>query len=61
MIFENVNNNVYNKTIIYNYTTKKVITKLKDINYKIGTFEIKKSTKEFHPKISSKKIKKRII
>ena len=59
MIFENVNNNVYNKTIIYNYTTKKVITKLKDINYKIG--KIKKSTKECYPKISSKKIKKKII
>ena len=56
MIFENVNN-VYNKTIIYNYTTKKVIIKQKDINYKIGNFQIKKSTEEFFPKRSSKKKK----
>ena len=55
MIFENVNNNVYNKTVVYNYTTKKIETKQNDVNYKIGNFQIKDTTNEYIPKKSSKK------
>jgi hypothetical protein len=54
MIFKNVNN-VYNKTIIYSYTTKKIETNQKDINYKIGNYQTKKITEKFIPKKSSKK------